>query len=266
MCEITRSKPLVSSPRLASGNSGFRITVRNNSLHKGLRRRIVESTIESLCSNSWRNNIGPVIEVQIVKILDQYGLETAIPSPNDSTRTSHVMISRGRSRFPMPNSDQVQNYSLNFRQQEEENLAWHSRRLAPRRLVRPMLQVRLASRKLVRTLTAFSPCQASCFTQRTNLTTESKWQMIPASSSYGGALPTAVSKMVTRLVRHYDQDEIQPDAALHWETIRPVLLKAFANHGARDFSGKHWLRQIHQGSSKTKFEPCEDSKNSLAYF
>ena len=36
--------------------------------------------------------IGPVIEVQIVKILDQYGLEIASPSPNDTERTSHVMI------------------------------------------------------------------------------------------------------------------------------------------------------------------------------
>ena len=38
------------------------------------------------------------------------------------------------------------------------------------------------------------------------------------------------------MVRHYDQDEGQPDAALHWDTIRPVLLKAFAKHGARHFS------------------------------
>ena len=28
--------------------------------------------------------------------------------------------------------------------------------------------------------------------------------------------------------RHYDQDERQPDATLHWDTIRPALLKAFA--------------------------------------
>ena len=43
--------------------------------------------------------IRPVIEVQIVKILDTCGLEIAIPSPNDSKRTSYVMISRGKSRF-----------------------------------------------------------------------------------------------------------------------------------------------------------------------
>ena len=72
--------------------------------------------------------------------------------------------------------------------------------------------------------------------------------------------------MVTRMVRHYDQDERQSDAALHWDTMSPVLLEAFAKHGARDFSEKHWLRLFHEGSSKTRFEYCEDSKNSLAYF
>ena len=108
--------------------------------------------------------------------------------------------------------------------------------------------------------------QACLFTHRTIPTTERKWKVIPANSSYGRALPTAVSKMVTRLVRHYDQDERQPDAALHWDTIRPLLLKAFAKHGARDFSEKDWLRLNHQGSSKTRFEYCEDSNISLAYF
>ena len=127
----------------------------------------------------------------------------------------------------MPNSDPVQNYSLNFREQEEENLAWHSRRPASRRLVGPKFQVRLASRRLVRTSSA-SPSQAFFFMQRTIPTTGTKSKVIPVSSSYGGALSIAVFKMVTRMVRHYDQDERQSDPTLHWDTIRPVLLKAFA--------------------------------------
>ena len=68
--------------------------------------------------------------------------------------------------------------------------------------------------------------------------------------------------MVTRMARLYDQD----DASLHWNAIRPVLLKAFAKHGARDFSDEQSLRLVHEGSSRTSFEYCEDSKNSLAYF
>ena len=113
---------------------------------------------------------------------------------------------------------------------------------------------------------AFLPSQAFFFTQRTIPTTERKWKVIPANASYGRALSVQVSKMVTRMVLHYDQDERQSDASVHRGTIRPVLLKAFAKHGARDFSEKYWLRLIHEGSSKTRVECCEDSKNSLTYF
>ena len=113
---------------------------------------------------------------------------------------------------------------------------------------------------------SISPGQASFFTQRTILTTERRWKVIIASPSYGGAFSKAVSKMVTRRVRHYDQDERQSDAALHWDTTRPVLLKVFAKHGAREISEKHWFRLVYKGSSKTRFDYCEDSKKSLAYF
>ena len=49
------------------------------------------------------------------------------------------------------------------------------------------------------------------------------------------SLSTAISKMVSRLVRHYDQEEQQLDAAVHWSTTRPILVKAFANRRARDY-------------------------------
>ena len=42
---------------------------------------------------------GPVLEVHIVKILDNFGIEVAIPSPNDAKRTFYVLKSRGKSRF-----------------------------------------------------------------------------------------------------------------------------------------------------------------------
>ena len=69
------------------------------------------------------------------------------------------MVSREKSRFVhevhFPNAE----LRLNFRKEKEENLAWHSRRQASRRLVRPMSPVRQASRKLVRTLSAFFPAK-----------------------------------------------------------------------------------------------------------
>ena len=102
------------------------------------------------------------------------------------------------------------------------------------------------------------------YTKRTTPTKERKWKLIPAHSSYiGGSLSTAISKKVTRLVRHYDQEERQSDAAVHWDTTRPKLLRAFADRGARDFSETDWLRHIHDVSNKTRFEHCEGSKKSL---
>ena len=111
-------------------------------------------TILSLCSNSCGTIIGPVIEVQIVKFLDQYGLEIAIPSPNERERTTNVMISRGKSRFvdeihiPKPNSDQVEDYFLNVKNLKEETLAWHSRGQASTKLVQHMVKVQFATRNL----------------------------------------------------------------------------------------------------------------------
>ena len=46
-----------------------------------------------LVNNFW------TIEVHIVEMLDNFGLEIAIPSPNNPRRTYNVLISRGKSRF-----------------------------------------------------------------------------------------------------------------------------------------------------------------------
>ena len=159
--------------------------------------------------------------------------------------------------FPMPNSDPVQNYSLNFRKQKEEHLAWDKTSIQETGAAHVSSQTCI--KETCADTLSISPSQASFITQRTIPTTERKWKVIPANFSYGGALSVAVSNMVTTMVLHYDQDERQSDAALHWETIRPVLLKA-----ARDLSEKLWVRLIREGSSKTRFEYCEDSKNSLA--
>ena len=204
--------------------------------------------------------IGPVIEVQIVKIVNQYGLEIAFPSPNDGERTSYVLLSRGKSRFV----DEI--HIPNGRTQIKCKIAlwtseiWRRRTLLdrdedwqPGDWCGPCHKSKGIKQTCADTL-SISPSQASFFAQRTIPTTERKWKVFPARSSYGGALSIAVSKMVSRMVRHYDQDERQTVASLHWDTLRLVLLKAFAKHGARDFLDEQWLRLVHEGSSKTRFE------------
>ena len=146
-----------------------------------------------------------------MKILEQYGLEITIPSPNDRQRTPDVMIFRGKSRFvdevhiPMPNSDPVQNYSLNFRKQKEENLAWDSRKTGIQETGAARVTFQTSVKETCADTLSISPSQATFFTPGTIPTTERKWKVTHANSSYGGALSIAVSKMVTRMVRHYDQ-------------------------------------------------------------
>ena len=70
--------------------------------------------------------------------------------------------------------------------------------------------------------------------------------------------------MVTKML-HYDQDERQTDGSRHWDTIRPVLLKAFAQERARDFDEGCWLHLIHEGSNKKRLEYCNDNNGSLCY-
>ena len=57
---------------------------------------------------------------------------------------------------------------------------------------------------------------------------ERKWNDIPVYKQFTGHTVQAEdSKMVMRLVRHYDQDESQTDGAVHWNSVGPKLRKAF---------------------------------------
>ena len=56
------------------------------------------------------------------------------------------------------------------------------------------------------------------------------------------------------------------DKLMHWDSIRPVLMRAFAREGAQDSSDKNRLRLIHEGSTKRKLENCTDKNGNLIYF
>ena len=66
--------------------------------------------------------------------------------------------------------------------------------------------------------------------------------------------------------RHYDQDERQRGGSRHWDFIKPVLMRASAHQGARDFDDGFWLRLIHHGSTKKRLEYCHDEDGNLSYF
>ena len=82
-----------------------------------------------------------------------------------------------------------------------------------------------------------------------------KWKSFPAYPSIKvRTLSTAISNLVTRSVRHNDQDERGHDGAVHCNSICPKLLRVFGDRGARESSEKDWLQYIYEGSNKTRFE------------
>ena len=82
------------------------------------------------------------------------------------------------------------------------------------------------------------------------------------NSPDGGYLETAVSNMITNMLRHCDLDERQTDGSRHWDTVRPKLVKTFAQE-ARDFDDGYWLMVIDEGSNKMRIEYCKDNNGSL---
>ena len=67
-------------------------------------------------------------------------------------------------------------------------------------------------------------------------------KLFHAYSPDGGHSAASVSKMLTTMLRHFDQEERQIDGSRHWDSTDPVLMRAFAHEGARDFSDKNCLR------------------------
>ena len=70
------------------------------------------------------------------------------------------------------------------------------------------------------------------------------------------SLSSNISKMVTRMLRHHDQDERDHDGAVHWDTKNPVPQRNFEDKIGRRCTYKDWIEHIHFGSSETKFEYC----------
>ena len=154
------------------------------------------------------------------------------------------------------NSDPAQNHSLHFRNQKGKNLVWKNPTIATRKTC--ALHVTACAYNL-----SSPPSRSSMFKKTVIPLNEIKWKAIPANSSYGGALSLLVSKMVTRMVHHYDQEEREPDGSYHWDTVRRVLLKAFGKHGAHNFTKRYWIQLIQEGSSKKSVEYCVDHRNSF---
>ena len=74
-----------------------------------------------------------------------------------------------------------------------------------------------------------------------------------------------ISKTLTTMCRHFDQEERESDGSRHWDSISSVLEKKFAREGARDFSDEVWLQEVFEGSSEKRIEYCTDKDGFICY-
>ena len=188
--------------------------------------------------------IGPIVEVQIVK----NSWPTWTWNCNSITTWSgthiYVMSSRRKSRFV----DELHIANAVLRSSEEKLtsekwrrkcLARRSQILASRSLVRPMFQVILAARNLVRTLSVLSPAKRP-FSRR---------EPFPRKQVEGHSCQWFVlrSSVSTGLQNGYKE---WCAITVRWVTISTVLLKALAKQGARDFSEKSGFDLFTKGAAR----------------
>ena len=74
---------------------------------------------------------------------------------------------------------------------------------------------------------------------------------------------TRISKCVTNMVRHHDQDERETDGARHWDGVLSALKGKFRNQLEKEFTDEDWLHCLYLGSIKTRFEICKDENGGL---
>ena len=90
------------------------------------------------------------------------------------------------------------------------------------------------------------------------------WTLIPGCPRCKkDSFETRISKCVTNMVRHHDQDERETDGAMHWDVILPVLKGRFRNQLEKEFTEEDWLHCLYLGNIKTRFEICKDENGEL---
>ena len=193
--------------------------------------------------------IGPVLDFHIVEILDEYGIEIAIPLVADPKNSSYVVITRETERLV----NEIHDHKKELRSSSEllADLQESGRS--------EVYEERTVTKSFKETCAgplSLTPRKASLFTKRTIPTCEKKWKVIHAHSPDGGHLAVSVSNML----RHFDQEGRQTDGSRRWDSTKPVLMRASAHEKAQDFSDTKWLCLIHEGSTKTRLEHCKDER------
>ena len=199
--------------------------------------------------------IGPIEEVHIVKILEEDGVEAAIPSICKLWDVIYVMTSRETERFV--NEIQIHEAKTRSRRkllenfQESEETMSYKQRIAP-----DSAETRANFVNLV-------PNKASIYKSKNVPKDQEEWITIHTNPKRGSDLAIFIPKTVLSMLRHVDQDEREADGSRHWDAIKSVLLRKFERDGFQDFNDEVWLQRIFEGSSKKRITYCK--KTSMTF-
>ena len=89
------------------------------------------------------------------------------------------------------------------------------------------------------------------------------WTFIPGCQKCKrDSFETRISKCVTNIRRHHDQDEREADGAMHWNAIPPVLKGRFQNQLEKEFTDEDWLHCLYLERFKARFEIFKDDNEN----
>ena len=191
-----------------------------------------------------------------MKILDEYGIEIAIPSICKAGDVTHVVISRETERFV----NEIHTHEA--RNQIQQGIARKFSAIQRKHA----LQTKRGNHSPTETWVASStgetregflklvPNKASSYSRKIIPRNEKEWITIHANPKRASDLAIFISKTVTSILRHFDQDERESERSRHWEGVKSVLLRKFQRDGVQNFSDEVWLQKIFEGSSKRRIE------------
>ena len=92
------------------------------------------------------------------------------------------------------------------------------------------------------------------------------WEDLPADEYRNGyKWEIRVSILVSKLVRHEHSRERDTDGPSHWTFMSPKLIIRFQGDGGSNFTDRDWINFTWKGSTKTRFQYCQNSCNRLLY-
>ena len=206
--------------------------------------------------------------LQKKKILDENGVEVALPSICKPGDVTHVVISRETERFVI----EIHTHEAKTRSSREllENLQESTESMSYKQgevtASHKETWVAPSTKETLAGIVNLVPNEASMYTRKSISRNEKKWITIHSNPKRGSDLAIFVSQIVTTILRPFDQDERESDGSRHWEAIQSVLLRKFERDGVQDFHDELWSQKIFEGSSKKRTEYCNNKDGFLFFF